>query len=418
MGVFTTEVRRQAVFNGFKNRCEAHEQNGTWPSKFAKAFCLSMLDVGIYPSELARRLGIDERQVWLWTSGKYCPQKKWAARLERALDIRPGDLVEFAGEQAEAARLKYKQMWDRRRKKAGTLEARKELTLRGDFTGGTPVLARFIGKCRRGSPLTISHRLRIALGRMCRQSDGKFIECRGCRKPLYRPNCRLNSNGANWHNSCHTLNQRSSPRGYLPPRKPGAEITTRIAMVLLSDGLDQTARQIYENSPQEDIDIGLGIKSVQNRIKSGRKDLEGLSWGDLAPQKNKPAWNINRVLKDFSVLEVLKIASSRHPLSIEVEIEPIKKWFPQPKGLDPLKGFCVADNPLAQCVAETIRQRFRTIKMGAKSVGLSFDTLKGVLTNRWSFYRCNTWIALSALTGRSQTELRRLKNAQVLAPTK
>ena len=360
--------------------------------------------------------------LYNWVQGIKTPSWKTREKLERVLDIRPGSLTQFVGKREAAVTSSIKKLWDKRREKAGTVEKRRLRTIAGDYQKGVRPSVALRGPRKPGprAPWTLRGRIRNALAKVCKPSNngGRFVACVGCRKALYRPNVFLNNRDVYWHPECKLVSRRQNPTGFHPSKRRGPDITVRVRITLLRDGLGKTSRQIFEKELPGKVFTRNAELSIHQSVRLGRRDLEGLQWGKLFPAVEKRPSNINKVLKDFPVLEVLQISSMQHPLSSVVDVKPIKKWFPTPKEIDPLNGFKVADNPLAKIVAETIRQRFRTVHAAAKSSGMNHKSLQRTVTAPGPHLWNKTLRGISVLTGLPVAELRRLKNAQTLAPTR
>lgn len=409
---------RASEFAKFLVRCDVHERDGTWATDFARALCLGMIDAGYGPGELARRTGRSWKDIWPWTSGKRNPHKSTAEKLERELDLKPGSLVSLAGVNDEASRVRMNQKWDNRRKKADALEKRYDLMMTGKYHKGVSpreslkvAKLTWQGQGYPTSPHSLQHRVRQALSRTCYSNSGQFVECLGCRKPLYRPNCLLKRGATHWHEPCYQRHIIGRPRGYRPARKHGPSAAHRARMVLMADGLGLSAREIAEPT-RGDSDSDNAARAVEASLIRGRKGLDGLFWGDLFPSKGLKPSTIHKVLKDFPVKEVLEIAAGTHPLSRVIDVKAVEKWLPTRSRRNPLAGYSVADTRLALLVSNSITARFPSIYAAAKSVGTTKDTLTEVISGkRRSYWRSNTWTALSSLTGVPEAELRALNNS-------
>ena len=309
-----------------------------------------------------------------------------------------------------------KALWTRRRQKAGTIEKRYELMMAGKYHNGISPrdslrVAKAAQQDQSRSPQTLQGRVRKALARVCYSYKGQFVECLGCRKLLYRPNSILRRGQTHWHNPCWRRSLIGNPKGYRPPRKSGVSKEYRVEATLLHDGLQKLLGDLgqrFRGKSDED-----GQKVISKAIKRGRRDLDGLLWGELFPGKEKKAWHIHKVLKDFPVREVLEIAAGTHPLSRVSDVESVKQWFPTSREVNPLEGYEVADNELSHLLATAIIDRFDSVAAAATTVGISHRTLTGMIWNKWSTYSWKTWAAISALTETPETELRDLHKTSI-----
>ena len=398
-----TQWRKAGEFTRFQKRCTVHERDGTWPSAFSKALCMALVAAGIGPGELARKTGRDYRGVWCWTSGKRSPRRKTAVEVERVLNLRPGELVQHAGDSEQLSSVRMKKLWDQRRRKAETLEGRYKKMMAGEYHGGvSPVDSLKNAKAvqalsPRPHQTTLQGRVRRALARVCYSVDGTFVTCPGCRKSLYRPNCHIEKSESHWHPRCWRDNLAGNPRGHRPQSKSGSSIVLRVRATLINKGLGKTVSQVAEDL------LGLSDadskRATEQMLRRGRNDFNGLLWGDLFPAKGTTPQNIHKVLKNFQVDEVLQIAAGEHPYSKVVDVSDLEDWVPMPRQSDPLYGFHVADTPLARQVADTISERFDSIGAAAKSVGLTHDTLKEILEGKERKLWRETLTALTTLVG-------------------
>ena len=200
------------------------------------------------------------------------------------------------------------------------------------------------------------------------------------------------------------------PKGYRPPQKPGPSASDRVRMVLMADGLGMSAGELAEPT-RGDSNADDAAQAVRMTLVRGRKDLDGLFWGDLFPAKGLKSFTIHKVLKDFPVKEVLEIAAGTHPLSGVTDVKTVEKWFPTRSRRNTLDGSSVANTALALLVSDSITEGFTSIYAAAISVGTTKDTLSGVKSGKWRTYWPRTWTALSSLTGLPEAELRALKNS-------
>jgi len=406
-------------FKNFRDRCEAREANGTWPNEFSQAISSGVLAAGVYPQAFARQIGMTVGAVLAWVNGIRSPTLKNAVKLERILDMRPGSISQFATcEKAVSAGVK--KLWDRRRKRARTVEERRRRHLAGEYHKGTPPIEAALRGPHVGSKgtRTIGGRIRVSIARVCGPSSGQFVECPACRKALYRPNSILVIRNVSMHPECGLVNRRHHPRGFRPPRRKGVDITERVRITLLKDGLGMTSRQIHEKENPGQVYTEALELSINQRVRLGRLDLEDQRWGELLPANERRPGHIHRRLRNFPVLVVLQIARGQHPLSSVTDIQAVEKWFPQPKVIDPLKGYEVADNPLAKVVAATIRQGFPTVFAASKSAGMNYKILELIVTAPRQRLWNTTVRALSGFTGLAEDEIRRLNEAQAQGPTK
>ncbi len=372
---------------------------------------MGLLEQQLYPGELARMINQHSESVRYWTKGRSSASRRTAERLERVIGLTPGRLVQFAGRSEDQAKKRMKRMWDNRRRKAGSLEARYERLMAGAYNKGKSpresLKKAVAAQTRKGIVTTIRGRLRRSLafiGYPGPLGSGSFVECRGCRKPLYRPGSRFKNWQTHWHQDCWRESLRANPGGYRPPRKAGTSISDRVRLTLLHDGLGKTvgqlAMEVYEASDPAAAD------AIGERIRRGRRDLQGLTWGRLFPAWGLPSTHIHKVLRAFPVNEVLQMAAGVHPLSGFTDTTAIARIAPQ--GAQPLVGLIVGQSELSQLVAEHVNQRFQTIHEAAVSVGITQTTLRDVMTGRHQVFRNTTWAALSQLTGRSIDDLRPL----------
>ena len=407
----------KANFTRFKNRCDAHERDQSWPSGFARALSLALVDRGYGPAELARRSGILGISINGWLGGKHLPRKKNAEHMESVLDLRPGTFTEHAQELTQELSARSKRMWDKRRRKAGTLGRRRELQRAGKYTNGAdPLEAAFRARARKvrkkdlSSSKTLQGRVRQALHGVIRSSNGDFVVCVSCRKPLYR---RFSDRGPDWetvwHGSCWRENLRitSTADRPRPPVKRGpSSVAPRVRAALMSDGLGMTYGQIAA------VEIGHSELSeeaaIEQRVRRGRLELVGMLWGHLFPLGKRPPDNIHGILRHYSVGEALQIARGDHPLSGATDIAHVERWSPKEQRVGALEFLEIADAPLAQALGNAIKDRFKSVTAAANHIGVNHSVLVKILLDRQYYLTGTTWPPLSELTGLSEDELRGL----------
>ena len=104
----------------------------------------------------------------------------------------------------------------------------------------------------------------------------------------------------------------------------------------MADGLDVSAGKLAEPT-RGDLNADSAAQAVRMTLVRGRKDLDGLLWGDLFPAKEKRPGNIHKVMKDFPVREVLEIAAGTHPFSRVTDVVG-KQMVPSPQWGGTIKG--------------------------------------------------------------------------------
>lgn len=335
-----TEEHQLAYRRKFAAWCAAMDNADSWPTDYASDFCHALVEKNLYPAA-AVRLFLDHHPTRLpnglkllvnsWVTGKYVPHHSTAARAERDLYLPPGQLSKHANRAGKAASERGRRLWDKRRRKAGSLAKRRLRVLEGRYNGGFGSVAMMERRSRRrayeprSQPMTFQGRIRKTLWRVCNDTAGVFLSCSVCHQPLIRPHDSLRSGSFHAHAECwREYSSRGQHPHTRPSNKPGWPAAEQIRTVFLHDGLGLSLRDLAERllHGQSTNDL----RTITQRVQRGRQTLLGMRWGQLMSLRSS-ATSIHRLFHGLLVTEVLEIAAGSHPLANERDREAMERWM-------------------------------------------------------------------------------------------
>ena len=391
-----SETMKNTLFTKFCNRVAQTEE---WSSDFVRVLSLALVDKGIGPAELARRLGKDYRNTWRWFGKGELPAEKTVVEIENILGLKKGGLEQHIppGERYKSGREHFNNLWRARRKRFPSPEVFKAKFKAGDFHNGVNPLNN-LGKTGKLPGLhTIRGRLRRSISSLVfRHPDGHdYLFCSWCHKVLIRAKYErkfLN----HFHGDCWKAyltagfsSRHPDKKQYRATKTPQLNILIRywLAHNILNLSYGEIAKRNKGEHDERVVAtyVGRAAKYLPER------------WGDLTSARLKKRSNINRILADFPRTEVVKIAKGEHPLSFSIDIADAAGWLAEYKSPKRIWDVAqIADTPLAKALAEAVNGKYKTQTEAAGAIGINPITLKKILGGTKKFLRESTRQTLAA----------------------
>ena len=398
-------------FTRFRNQVS---QRTEWPSEFVRVLSLTLVDEGLGPGELSRRLGNYPEITWQWFAKGRLPRRETVSRIENILGKSEGYLEQHIPENARKERSgkAMTRRWQNRRKNYTTEEYRQKY-MAGDFHGGAKPWehlssSRSPGRVKPPIPMQIRIRMGVfkISGRHGVQGN-TFVLCARCAKAVCRINYALRFNNY-FHGACWDEFKREDGQVRLKDkrlrrgRRSPSTLDLLIRYWLESNILGLSYGQIAERHSED----GYSYKDISKMVKRA-EDWLPKRWGQLIRSGKKSS--INGLLSDFTLEEVTQIAQGNHILSNATVDADVLNWEhpdkPTPYRWSPGE---LTDTPLAALLAGCISGKYSTQTTASKAVGIHAATLFSILYSEPVFLQERTWNALSSYLDMPVADLKAL----------